>query len=111
MCDIHKSWLSKSDRNGVVLFSFLKLQQVARGSCSLSRWVIINHTHIQLSNILQESKLYYDAELGCFYEYDYENKKYTVHSRVKLPDTEDREERKPKDVGTISSSEEEYLSE
>ena len=36
----------------------------------------------------QESKLYYDADLGCYYQYDFENKKYSVHSRVKLPEFE-----------------------
>ena len=60
---------------------------------------------------MQESKLYYDADLGCFYQYDYESKKYTVHSRVKLPDTDmtmDEGEKKSKQVVEISSSDDEF---
>ena len=42
----------------------------------------------------QESKLYYDADLGCYYEYDYENRKYSLHSRVQLPEQEKEKTRK-----------------
>ena len=40
---------------------------------------------------MQESKLYYDTERGAYYYYDPETRKYSIHSRVKLPTIQDRE--------------------
>ena len=42
----------------------------------------------------QETKLYYDPDLGCYYEYDYETKKYSFHSRVSLPEAPKEKKRK-----------------
>ena len=51
---------------------------------------------------MQESKLYYDPDLACYLQYDHEKKKYSVHSRLKLPPSRE----KSKEVVEISSDEE-----
>lgn len=55
--------------------------------------------------------MYYDADLSCYYEYDYENKKYSLHSRVQLPEQEKEKTRKfrrrsssPEYIGLLVSS-------
>ena len=56
---------------------------------------------------LQESKLYYDPDLACYLQYDHEKKEYSVHTRLKLPASDDKEEkRKSREVLEISSDEE-----
>ncbi len=55
---------------------------------------------------LQESKLYYDPDLACYLQYDYDKKEYSVHSRLKLPPSEDKEKRNKHEDVEISSDEE-----
>lgn len=33
----------------------------------------------------QSNRLYYDAENGTYYSYDYSTKQYTIHSQIDLP--------------------------
>ena len=59
---------------------------------------------------MQESKLYYDTERGTYYYYDPETRKYSIHSRVKLPTIQDREPvtKSSEPVINLCSSEEEF---
>ena len=66
--------------------------------------------HTQNIPRLQESKLYYDTERGTYYYFDPETRKYSIHSRVKLPTKLDQElsAKSSEPVINLCSSEEEF---
>ena len=56
----------------------------------------------------QESKLYYDADLGSYYHYDKDAKTYTLHSRVQLPEHLLRKRKREKKVEIVLISDDEF---
>ena len=65
-------------------------------------------TRIYTSVPLQKSKLYYDPDLGSYYHYDKENKTYTLHSRVDVPELQMRKRKKEQEVEIILIDEDEF---
>ena len=49
--------------------------------------------------------MYYDPDLGCYYQYDGEKKTYTLHSRVQLPEVQMRKKEREVEIILISDDE------
>ena len=52
-------------------------------------------------------KLYYDPDLGSYYQYDDQLKTYTLHSRVDLPECQMRKRQPEREVEIILINEDE----
>ena len=52
-------------------------------------------------------KLYYDPDVGSYYQYDDQLKTYTLHSRVDLPECQMRKRQPEREVETILIDEDE----
>ena len=66
------------------------------------------HFHaIYIISVFQRAKLYYDPDLGSYYQYDDQLKTYTLHSRVDLPECQMRRKQPEKEVEIILIDEDE----
>ena len=52
--------------------------------------------------------MYYDPDLGSYYEYNGETKTYTLHSRVQLPELQMRKRKKEREVEIILVDDDEF---
>jgi hypothetical protein len=58
-------------------------------------------------SLFQRAKLYYDPNLGSYYQYDDQLKTYTLHSRVDLPECQMRRKQPEREVEIILIDEDE----
>ena len=52
--------------------------------------------------------MYYDPDLGSYYQYDGESKTYTLHSRVQLPELQMRKRKIEREVEIVLISDDEF---
>ena len=57
--------------------------------------------------LFQRAKLYYDPDLGSYYQYDDQLRTYTLHSRVDLPECQMRRKQPEREVEIILIDEDE----